>query len=68
MFSPAFQDTPGVELILLINLVVYEESYKEKAASKMVIEAATIRYLFIGFKLKKIIKFRLYKNWKISLN
>ena len=51
MFSPAFQDTPGVELILLINLVVYEESYKEKAASKMEIEAATIRYLFIGFEL-----------------
>lgn len=54
-FYPAFQAMPGIKLILFINLVFYEGSYREKAASKMVIDVARIRYLFIVFYIKKII-------------
>ena len=48
LFSPAFQATPGVELILSIKVVDFEDSYNENAVNKIVMEVATMRYLFIG--------------------
>ena len=60
LFSPAFQATPGVELITSIKLVGFEDWYKVNTLNKTTNEVATIRYLFMWLKLKKIINPFLY--------